>query len=289
VEALKKRVADLELDLAMCQAEKEEAQKSGVSMDDLKEATAQWHYYEEAYEEELGYEEEFEKECEEYAKECEEYEKAARAEYEAQEEAEYEAEEEDEEEAEEEDEEEAEAEDEEETEDEEEEKYEEDPFSDPEVAPYRPRRRYTPDVPSFIRNRRSAAENEENEESRVPPHLRNRRGEETEDIGETEGIGDYFYDDDDSGDGYTDDSYDDYDDEPKSAFERFEEVCDSIVSVFKRYGWLVFLFGAVMMMFVIFGGEEPEDPSAYISDPARVSEVIYVELGQSVTFTVQAD
>lgn len=51
-EALKKRVADLELDLAMCQAEKEALQKSVVSMEDLKEATAQWHYYEEAYEEE---------------------------------------------------------------------------------------------------------------------------------------------------------------------------------------------------------------------------------------------
>lgn len=52
VEELKKRVSDLELDLAMCQAEKEALKKSGVSMDDLKEATAQWHYYEEAYEEE---------------------------------------------------------------------------------------------------------------------------------------------------------------------------------------------------------------------------------------------
>lgn len=51
-EALKKRVSDLELDLAMCQAEKESLQKSGVTMEELKEATAQWHYYEEAYEEE---------------------------------------------------------------------------------------------------------------------------------------------------------------------------------------------------------------------------------------------
>ena len=52
VDALKKRVSDLELDLAMCQVEKEALKKSGVSMDDLKEATAQWHYYEEEYEKE---------------------------------------------------------------------------------------------------------------------------------------------------------------------------------------------------------------------------------------------
>ena len=52
MDALKKRVSDLELDLAMCQAEKEALKKSGVSMDDLKEATAQWHYYEEEYERE---------------------------------------------------------------------------------------------------------------------------------------------------------------------------------------------------------------------------------------------
>ena len=52
MEALKKRVSDLELDLAMCQVEKEALQKSGVSMEDLKEATAQWHYYEEEYERE---------------------------------------------------------------------------------------------------------------------------------------------------------------------------------------------------------------------------------------------
>lgn len=42
---LKKKVADLELD-------KEIRESNEVSMEDLKEATAQWHYYEEAYEEE---------------------------------------------------------------------------------------------------------------------------------------------------------------------------------------------------------------------------------------------
>ena len=44
-EELKKKVADLELD-------KEIRESNEVSMEDLKEATAQWHYYEEAYEEE---------------------------------------------------------------------------------------------------------------------------------------------------------------------------------------------------------------------------------------------
>lgn len=44
-EELKKKVADLEFD-------KEVRESNEVSMEDLKEATAQWHYYEEAYEEE---------------------------------------------------------------------------------------------------------------------------------------------------------------------------------------------------------------------------------------------
>lgn len=44
-EELKEKVADLELD-------KEIRESNEVSMEDLKEATAQWHYYEEAYEEE---------------------------------------------------------------------------------------------------------------------------------------------------------------------------------------------------------------------------------------------
>ena len=44
-EELKKKVADLELD-------KEIRESNEVSMEDLKEATTQWHYYEEAYEEE---------------------------------------------------------------------------------------------------------------------------------------------------------------------------------------------------------------------------------------------
>lgn len=47
-----KRIVDLELDLEMCQAEKEAAQKWGVTMEELKYATAQWHYYEEEYEKE---------------------------------------------------------------------------------------------------------------------------------------------------------------------------------------------------------------------------------------------
>ena len=44
-EELKKKVADLELD-------KEIRESNEVSMEDLKEATAQWHYYEEEYEKE---------------------------------------------------------------------------------------------------------------------------------------------------------------------------------------------------------------------------------------------
>ena len=47
-----KKIADLELDLAMCQAEKEAAQRGQVTMEELKYATAQWHYYEEEYEKE---------------------------------------------------------------------------------------------------------------------------------------------------------------------------------------------------------------------------------------------
>lgn len=42
---LEKKVADLELD-------KEIRESNEVSMEDLKEATAQWHYYEEEYEKE---------------------------------------------------------------------------------------------------------------------------------------------------------------------------------------------------------------------------------------------
>lgn len=44
-EELKQKVADLELD-------KEIRESNEVSMEDLKEATAQWHYYEEEYENE---------------------------------------------------------------------------------------------------------------------------------------------------------------------------------------------------------------------------------------------
>lgn len=52
VEELKKRIAGLELDLAMSEAEKEAMKNNGVTMEELKYATAQWHYYEEEYEKE---------------------------------------------------------------------------------------------------------------------------------------------------------------------------------------------------------------------------------------------
>ena len=55
-EELKKKVVDLELD-------KEIRESNEVSMEDLKEATAQWHYYEEEYEREKKDKEERIRKC----------------------------------------------------------------------------------------------------------------------------------------------------------------------------------------------------------------------------------
>lgn len=124
----------------------------------------------------------------------------------------------------------------------------EDPFSE-EYCGYRVRR-FTPDIPPFLRNRRSAAENNISEEQ-------------DEEYDEYSGIDDY---------------YEDYEEETEKHWELpfIAKAALVVLGIIGMIAGFIFLFS------------EPEVEESYQVGMGRAPEVVYVPVGGSVTFTVQA-